>query len=268
LNGLLAYTDKDKENKLKEFDKLIKFIVPSKLNSEDLKTFAKKYKWLKSLTEWKKVVVLSQDEGGDENVGDEEEEEADEDEEEEKEEEEEEEEEEEDDESSSKICKFAQKLGTSSFLYNKKKDECIFTGSGWTGTSVGEKTSKYGIKILVVATSLMMGFCNPKLLNKNGNNNEVCGYYLFLNGTGVLYSQQGEKGKAYTTGCDANAGSCYSAFYNSKKRTISFSRADNPLGLAFQIQDKKVKGLHPSFDFYQGNSSIKFVKPAKEKKKK
>jgi hypothetical protein len=62
----------------------------------------------------------------------------------------------------------------------------------------------------------MIGF-SPKDINITGNNNETKGYYLYLNGSGVLYSQAGDRGRAYATGLNGNVNDVYGGKINRKK---------------------------------------------------
>jgi hypothetical protein len=43
------------------------------------------------------------------------------------------------------------------------------------------------MKFITVEKSFMVGFA-PKTINLNGNNNESCGFYLYI-ANGTLYSQ-------------------------------------------------------------------------------
>jgi len=108
------------------------------------------------------------------------------------------------------------------------------------------------------------GICIKKI-NLNGNNNESCGYYLYIS-SGNLYSQAGDKGKSYTN-YDLTVGVIYSAEYNKKKKTITFYKNGENLGVAFANVDKKVE-LFPAFDFYNNGSTIEFVKFKNKVKKK
>jgi len=83
------------------------------------------------------------------------------------------------------------------------------------------KSSKYAVKFGNNCNNIMIGF-SAKSINKIGNNNESCGYYLYLNGTGVLYAQNGDKNKSFSTGLTSNTGETYGGYYNKKKKNNYF----------------------------------------------
>jgi len=164
--------------------------------------------------------------------------------------------------------KFLPKLSSTCFTFKKGNKRLKYNGSGWSGTVLMTKAPKFAIKLGVCCNATMIGFA-PKDINKAGNNNESKGYYLYLNGTGVLYSQAGDRGKNYASGLNGDINDVFGGFYNKAKKTITFYRNGVSLGVAYTNIDKKVP-LYPAIDFSTQGSEIDIVKPKfkKEKKKK
>jgi len=117
--------------------------------------------------------------------------------------------------SSGGLPKFLPKLSHTSYSYSNKNRTCTWSGSSWQGTAVATKTSKYAVKLGSNCGYLMLGFANPKNLNKFSSNYSNGGYYLYTS-TGGLYGG-GSSNKSFTQ-YDYNVGTIYGFIYDKKKR--------------------------------------------------
>jgi len=68
------------------------------------------------------------------------------------------------DEKSGGTPKFMPKLSGKSFKFSKKDKVVQYTGSGWNGTVIMSKATKYSIKFGASSSSVMLGF-SPKKKN-------------------------------------------------------------------------------------------------------
>jgi len=158
--------------------------------------------------------------------------------------------------SSGGLPKFLPKLSHTSYSYSNKNRTCTWSGSSWQGTAVATKTSKYAVKLGSNCGYLMLGFANPKNLNKFSSNYSNGGYYLYTS-TGGLYGG-GSSNKSFTQ-YDYNVGTIYGFIYDKKKGKIVIYKNGTKLGDAWT--GIKNLTLHPVFDFYYSGSTIDFVKP-------
>jgi SPRY domain len=75
-----------------------------------------------------------------------------------------------------------------------------------------------------------VGFAPSIVFDVSKSNYASCGWYLYLcNGT--LYSQNGDKGKAYSSRCEV--GDTMACIYNASSSEISFEKNGVSLGVAF-----------------------------------
>jgi hypothetical protein len=222
LNGLIQYVEKDVEKNSIEFETLIDNCDFKKLKPEYVKKLFKKKIFLQNSIKFLKKAFESIDKGSDDeksNSGsdseksnsdsnsDSEKSNSDSDSNSEKSSEESEEEEE-----GNGVPKFQKKFYSKlSLTLSKNMKKIVYNlTSVWQGSALGTSCSRYTVK-LMNCNYLMIGFA-PKTISLAGDNNEKCGFYLYLNKCSK-YSQDGDRDVSYSS-ADYTDGVVYGAEYN------------------------------------------------------
>jgi len=133
--------------------------------------------------------------------------------------EEEEEEEDEDEESGGSIPYFDKKFcGTNVQIDKKNKRLIKYTGSGWSGSALGNKKNcaKWATKLVNGNNNYLMLGMAPNIIKINGNNYSNCGFYIYLPSS-HKYSQKGDSHTVYSNGSIAQ-GTVYSIKFEKKKK--------------------------------------------------
>jgi len=124
------------------------------------------------------------------------------------------------------------------------------------------KASKFAIKFGASSSSMMLGF-SPKKINTSTFNYSSKGYYLLVDGGGYLYSQRGDNDKHMFDSCEITQGTIYGAKYDKKKKTISYYKGTQFLGIGYNDVKlkKKEDELFPALEFTTANMVVDIVKP-------
>jgi SPRY domain len=100
--------------------------------------------------------------------------------------------------------------------------------------------------------NIFVGFAPSKRFDVAKDNYTSCGWYLHLF-SGLLYSQDGDRYKPYTTEC--KVGETIMCIYNNASGKISFEKNGVSLGVAFT--DVKGEDIAPAVElWYRGTSVI------------
>lgn len=132
-------------------------------------------------------------------------------------------------------------------------------GAGWNACILGiRSTKRYTVRVDSLSGGLMMiGFVPSSLLNyrSSGSNGTACGWYLYA-ARGVLYSQDGDNRKEYTS-VELNDGCDLTVIYDKDGGTIRYEKDQVDLGIAFSnIFDQE---LIPAVDFSSVGAQLTFV---------
>ena len=101
----------------------------------------------------------------------------------------------------------------------------------WHGLVWDASIHKYTLTIDASRTSdIMLGFAPSKLYDMSKHNNRSCGWYLHLN-DGTLYSQDGDRDKAYSSAC--KVGDIITCIYNASTSEIFYEKNGASLGVAY-----------------------------------
>jgi SPRY domain len=123
----------------------------------------------------------------------------------------------------------------------------IFRGSIWD-----QSIHKYSVKIdTSKRNSITIGFAPSKLFDVSKTNFSSCGWYLSLH-SGTLWSQNGDHGKAYSSGC--KIGDTITCVYNASTSEISFERNGVSLGVAYT--NVNGEDIAPAVESYYVGDSI------------
>jgi hypothetical protein len=198
LNGLIQYVEKDVEKNSIEFETLIDNCDFKKLKPEYVKKLFKKKIFLQNSIKFLKKAFESIDKGSDDeksNSGSDSEKSSSEEEEE-----------------GNGVPKFQKKFYSKlSLTLSKNMKKIVYNlTSVWQGSALGTSCSRYTVK-LMNCNYLMIGFA-PKTISLAGDNNEKCGFYLYLNKCSK-YSQDGDRDVSYSS-ADYTDGVVYGAEYN------------------------------------------------------
>jgi SPRY domain len=103
--------------------------------------------------------------------------------------------------------------------------------SGYTSLIWDASIHKYTVTVNISKyLDINIGFARSKLFDVSKSSYSSCGWYLFLH-SGCLYSQNGDKGKAYSSGC--KVGDTITCIYNASTSEISFEKNGASLGVAY-----------------------------------
>jgi len=251
LNGIIAYVEKDLNNRIGEFDKLAESVNFKKMEKEDLTKLYAKKKWLQKSSSFLNIIIMKDmddDESGSGSGSDKDSEE------------EEEEEGSDSDSGSGSLPEYDVKLSHSSWQFDKKKK--VFTcTTGWY-TAVSKKPAdKYTVECITNVGSYMVGFINKTQYNQSQSNYNT-GHYWYCSSTG-LYGQ-GER-LTFSAGAGSNQGTKIGCLFDRKKLIISYYKDNAKIGDAWKLTDKKIK-LMPVIDCCSANASFKFIKGKYPKK--
>jgi len=200
LNGILAYVEKDLNNRLGEFDKLVESVNFKKLEKEDLTKLYAKKKWLQKSSTFLNIIIMKDmdddDEDGSEKSTEDEEEE----------------EEGSDSESGGSLPVYDVKLSHNSYKYDKKTK--IFTcTTGWYTAISTKPHDKFTVELMSNAGSYMVGFISKASYNQSASNYNT-GHYWYCSSTG-LYGT-GER-LSFSAGAGSNQGTKIGCSFNRKK---------------------------------------------------
>jgi len=248
LNGVIAYIEKDLNNRVSEFDQLAESVNFKKMEKYDLTKLYAKKKWLqKSSTFLNQIILKDMDDSDGSKSEDEEKED-------------EEEEEEDDEEGGGSTSSFDAKKSNTNLKFEKKNKICTTTtSSSWNANAICKKSNKYATKFGNNCGTVMIGFARLDV-NVNQSNYTVNGWYYYTS-CGSIYSQDGDSNRSYTS-VDNNVGTTYGFKYDKKKGTITIYRNQKSLGVAVTVKDKKTanKGLLPNFNFYTQGTVVELIK--------
>jgi hypothetical protein len=97
----------------------------------------------------------------------------------------------------------------------------------------------------------MVGFAPSNLCTVSKSNYESCGWYLYLC-YDTLYSQDGDHGKEYCSGCEV--GDIITCIYNASTSEISYENNGVSLGVAFT--NVKGEDIAPVVELYDVGDSV------------
>jgi SPRY domain len=100
-------------------------------------------------------------------------------------------------------------------------------------------------------SNIMIGFAPSKLYDVSKGNHISCGWYLYLQ-NGTLYSQNGDKYKAYTSGC--NVGDTITCTCNVASSEIAYEKNGVALGVAFT--NVKGEDIAPAVEMFNGSDVV------------
>jgi len=167
LNGILAYVEKDLNNRLGEFDKLAESINFKKLEKEDLTKLYAKKKWLQKSSSFLNIIIMKDmdddSDASDKSSGSESKSETEED--------------EEDEDGGSSTPTFDPKASHSSWTFNKKTKYMTCTSVSWNACISKKPTNKFTVELGTGCGSHMMGLIEKIKFQQNNTCNYNQGFF-------------------------------------------------------------------------------------------
>jgi len=252
LNGILAYVEKDLNNRLGEFDKLAESINFKKMEKEDLTKLYAKKKWLQKSSSFLNIIIMKDMDDDSEGSGSSKDSE--------------------DEESESKessdeeggggsLAVFDPKASHSSWTYDKKTKMMKCNNGSWYSAISKKPHDKFTVELGTGIGSYMIGFIVKSSFNQNAANYNT-GQYWYCSSSG-LYGQGTRL--SFSAGAGCTAGTKIGCIFFRKKMVISYIKDGNKVGDAWQLSDKKIK-LMPVIDCCTSGSQFKFIKGKYPKK--
>jgi SPRY domain len=100
---------------------------------------------------------------------------------------------------------------------------------------------------------MLVGFAPSKTFDVSKTNCDSCGWYLYSS-NGTLFSQNGDRHKAYTSSCRCEVGDTITCIYNASACEISFEKNGVSLGVAFTYVNGE--DIAPAVELYEVGDSI------------
>jgi len=169
LNGILTYVEKDLNNRLSEFDKLVESVNFKKLEKEDLTKMYAKKKWLQKSSSFLNIIIMKDMDDDDESGSDKSE----------KSETEEEEEEEEEEGGSGGVPVYDPKASHSSWTFNKKTKFLSCSSASWNACISKKPCEKFTVELGTGCGSHMIGFIAKASFQQNNTCNYNNGYFWY-----------------------------------------------------------------------------------------
>jgi SPRY domain len=124
--------------------------------------------------------------------------------------------------------------------------------TSWEGLVWDASIHKYTVTVNVsIKMTITIGFAPSQLFDVSKHNCHSCGWYLHLL-SGTLYSQNGDYGKPYSSGC--KVGDTITCIYDRHSRQISFVKNGVSLGVAFP--NVNGEDIAPAIELYNVGDSI------------
>jgi len=253
LNGVLAYVEKDLNNRISEFDNLVESVNFKKLEKEDLTKLYAKKKWLQKSSSFLNIIIMKDmdDDDDDDSKSDKSDEE-----------EEEEEEEEGEDGGSGGLAVFDPKASHTSWTFNKKTKFMSCSSTGWNACISKKPTDKFTVELGTGCGSHMMGFIEKSRFQQNSTCNYNNGYFWYTNSSS-LYGIGNKMSWGIQGG--SSSGMKFGAVFDRKKGMITFFKDLKKAGDSHNGVDKKIK-FFATIDSCTSGAQYKFIKGKYPKK--